>query len=548
MMTDEQQSIMRCRVTGKDVILIKAFAGSGKTFILTQLAHKLRQEFPSTRILYLAYNKAIALEAREKFPEGVDCMTTHGLACRKAGRPYFQNKKVWTPKKSYLKKALDDWYHNYLTNIPRDDWPKVFSKWIRKTGRQDGVSWEFVNCAWESLGNFFNSCEYTFDGMEHVDPIRLGDTGTTSGVIKLACNHMWKRMKDLNDRFPMVHDGYLKLYDIQKEDLGKEYKIILFDEAQDANGAQLNIVKRANACKIVVGDEHQQIYAWRGSVNALDKFNETQSYRLSNSFRFGENVAKWATLILSVWKEEDVPVKGKGGKDLVHYDEHVMQNSDRYAYICRTNAEMFSKAVECLREGRSFGFVGGFPEDLARSILDVYYLWSYQKDEIVNKFYATFPDFEALNGYARKAEDLEVTKLIGIVNKYRDNIPHIISDIRSQETDEKYAATVLVTGHRSKGLEWDDVVLAPDFLQTFMQLDRIDIDDYSSRAPISRDVFTRTEQANLLYVVATRARKQLGMPPSLYTFMVDSHDFKKRADLGEDIDELELEYRGDAYV
>lgn len=245
-MTDEQQAIMRAPIRGKEVIVVKAYAGTGKTFILTELAHRLKQEFSSTKVIYLAYNKAIAQEAKEKFPPNVTCMTTHGLAARKVGKPYFLAKKVWSPKKSYIKKAMDDWYLHLLLNVDREQWTKAFSSWIRQTGRREFVPWELVNCAWEALGNFLNSADMSFKQDDHIPLDRLAICNVPPAIIKLICNHLWKRMQDLNDPFPMIHDGYLKLYDTKKEDLGEQYKIILFDEAQDANGAQMNIVRRAN--------------------------------------------------------------------------------------------------------------------------------------------------------------------------------------------------------------------------------------------------------------------------------------------------------------
>ena len=62
--------------TGK-VIKIAAFAGTGKTSTLLLLADTKHQ-----RGLYLAFNKSIAQEAREKFPNHVDCRTTHSIAVR----------------------------------------------------------------------------------------------------------------------------------------------------------------------------------------------------------------------------------------------------------------------------------------------------------------------------------------------------------------------------------------------------------------------------------------------------------------------------------
>ncbi|GKW03098.1 hypothetical protein PEC301877_19130 [Pectobacterium carotovorum subsp. carotovorum] len=61
-------------------------------------------------------------------------------------------------------------------------------------------------------------------------------------------------------------------------------------------------------------------------------------------------------------------------------------------------------------------------------------------------------------------------------------------------TNEKEADVVVSTAHRSKGLEWDTVILNDDFS---------DITD-----PLLSEA-ARTDETNLLYVATTRARKLL---------------------------------------
>ncbi|HAU6473856.1 TPA: DNA helicase, partial [Citrobacter freundii] len=65
-------------------LVVKAYAGTGKTTTLVKYAHNNLD----SRILYLAYNRAIRDEAREKFPANVDCKTSHQLAYATIGRGY----------------------------------------------------------------------------------------------------------------------------------------------------------------------------------------------------------------------------------------------------------------------------------------------------------------------------------------------------------------------------------------------------------------------------------------------------------------------------
>ncbi|PKS77787.1 UvrD-helicase domain-containing protein, partial [Klebsiella pneumoniae] len=93
--------------------------------------------------------------------------------------------------------------------------------------------------------------------------------------------------------FPMVHDGYLKLYQLSHPNLSLRYQVILFDEAQDANPVTSDIVIRQRSRTILVGDVHQQIYLFRGANDAMNnpRFSNADQLYLTHSFRFGPNVA-----------------------------------------------------------------------------------------------------------------------------------------------------------------------------------------------------------------------------------------------------------------
>ncbi|MFW8645426.1 hypothetical protein ACOJBO_36705 [Rhizobium beringeri] len=56
---------------------INAFAGTGKTSTLQLLANAT-----TARGQYIAFNRDIVADATEKFPNTVDCSTSHRLAVR----------------------------------------------------------------------------------------------------------------------------------------------------------------------------------------------------------------------------------------------------------------------------------------------------------------------------------------------------------------------------------------------------------------------------------------------------------------------------------
>ncbi|WP_322782178.1 AAA family ATPase [Synechococcus sp. CBW1107] len=63
---------------------VLAFAGTGKTTTLRAYARAR----PQQRMLYLAFNRTVAAEARESFPGNVTCSTIHALAYRAVGYQY----------------------------------------------------------------------------------------------------------------------------------------------------------------------------------------------------------------------------------------------------------------------------------------------------------------------------------------------------------------------------------------------------------------------------------------------------------------------------
>ena len=75
--TKEQEDIIFSASNGEDLV-IKAFAGASKTSSLVMIANALHKKGKSG--LYLAFNKAIADDAKGKFPASVDCRTIHSLA------------------------------------------------------------------------------------------------------------------------------------------------------------------------------------------------------------------------------------------------------------------------------------------------------------------------------------------------------------------------------------------------------------------------------------------------------------------------------------
>ena len=96
-----QNAIYHAIEHNTDNISIEAVAGSGKTTTILHAMNKV-----SGRVLFLAFNRSIAMELAERTPMGTDCKTFnalgHGLLKRKVGAAQLDKWKL-----SKLLKAPD---------------------------------------------------------------------------------------------------------------------------------------------------------------------------------------------------------------------------------------------------------------------------------------------------------------------------------------------------------------------------------------------------------------------------------------------------------
>ncbi|CAM9169915.1 unnamed protein product, partial [Sphacelaria rigidula] len=80
-LTPEQRAVVNSEVGPSQILKILASAGTGKTFCLRAWA----QSRPHLRILYIAFNNAVARDAQGTFSKHVTCSTIHSIAFRAMG-------------------------------------------------------------------------------------------------------------------------------------------------------------------------------------------------------------------------------------------------------------------------------------------------------------------------------------------------------------------------------------------------------------------------------------------------------------------------------
>lgn len=448
------------------LLVVRAYAGTGKTSTLVKYA--LRN--PQIRMLYLAFNRAIRDEAASKFPSNVVCKTSHQLAFARFG-------KLYTHKLSNNLRLTD-----IARALPYPSW--------KEAQLVLSVLHAFMASSDDAITPFLMPEP---EESEHLG--RGSDRDILPDQAVLHAQMIWDRMVDPEDDFPITHDGYLKLYQMSTPDLSSLYQTILFDEAQDSNPVTNAIVLSQHKARIIyVGDDHQQIYRFRGASNAMrsELLQNADVLHLTHSFRFGPQVATVANVLLKL-KGETRPIVGRGGADQVL--RSLPQDVTRYTILCRTVMGVIGNAFLASLARMKVYWVGGIRSYQLGELEDVYWLALRRPDMVQSgRIRSDFRDFSHYEEVAKATKDPEMLRAIALLEAYSD-IPSLIQLLHEQSVSNEQLADITVsTSHRSKGLEWLAVVLADDFPDVF--------DPDLSAAE-------REDEINLLYVASTRARRVL---------------------------------------
>lgn len=486
-LTGEQKAIIQ----SDGNIKINAVAGSGKTTTIIEYA-KAR---PTTaKILYLAFNKSVKLEAAKKFAQkglhNVTVETAHSLAYKNI---VFR--------------------HRYQVRLQGYKTHELAALLGLKGNGEKHHEYVIANHINKFISLFCNSDKLKVQDVNYLDTITDPKAKT---FVKTFYHFIQTQTRNLlakmdKGEIEITHDFYLKKFQLQNPVLAFDY--ILFDEGQDASPAMLDIFLKQPAVKVIVGDTHQQIYGWRYAVNSLEKTNFT-TFDLSHSFRFGENIASLATQIL-LWKEKiterkPVTIKGCG----------INNKTISKAVIGRTNLGLLLKAIEYVTEKNDNGkiyFEGNFNSytyaDEGASLYDVLNLYNNKPQQIKDALIRSMGSIKDLEEYIEKTEDTQLSMMLEIVKKYGNDIYNIIKTIKEKhiENDDKEKADlVFSTVHRCKGMEYDSVHLVNDFItqeKVERQANELETDE--------RKINKLNEEINLLYVAVTRSRNILHIPEDL---------------------------------
>ncbi len=471
--TPEQADAIDAYGDGLDLVL-QAGAGCGKSSTLKMIARSDRRR----RMTYVAYNSAIAADARRSFPGTVLCKTGHGLAFD----PRYGD-RLRRPRQTAHQAAQALNVRSILGIIGSS--PTITTD----LGAQKAMTSKVImRMALDTVERWCHSAddEITAKHIPHYDGLSKKRAREELAALVLpVAEAAWQDLLDADSVLNLSHDHYLKMWALSRPRLATD--VVLLDEAQDTNDVlSAVLLAQEHAQRIAVGDSAQQIYSWRGANDALEKFVRElgcPELTLSQSFRFGPAIAARANIWLRLI---DAPLRLTGW-DSAESTVGPLDVPD--AILCRTNAGAMGIVMEGLGAGRKVALVGG-GGDIKRLAWAAEALQGGQPTD--HPELCGFASWDDVRQYAAE-EDGSLEVLVKLIDEHG---PGQIVAAADGLCSEQQAELVVSTAHRSKGREWPAVRIHADF-----------------RAPKPDQknglVVLPREEARLAYVAVTRAREQL---------------------------------------
>lgn len=283
----------------KDVSVVMAGAGTGKTSLLVAKINYASIEDPGSSILVVTFTKKAVAELQSRIIGNQNCLvsTFHSFfyrILRANGYKSFKFLENDNKKRSIIKKVLEAEHLEEKLTV------EMVEEALRKGNFADEDSQKAVEAYLEQLKSMRVLC---FDSLQ------------------FFC-------KELLQMNPAVAIRVRSLYNY-----------VMFDEAQDMAKVQKEIIKLIWPADrihnlLFVGDQRQSIYGFRGSdfgvMDELKEYYEAYSYSLTTNYRSTEAILGVANRVLPS-SEALKSVKGKGEPVVFHAAENQKKEAEYIA-------------------------------------------------------------------------------------------------------------------------------------------------------------------------------------------------------------------------
>jgi hypothetical protein len=468
----EQDLIVGWFINGQGNLVVRARAGTGKTFTIVFAVSRA----PERRKLYAVFGKDNQLEAEQKIADpNVDVLTLHALGLR-----FIQS--IWSGSKPDLKGDVE--MDRIVAVSPRNTPAEVLSA---------------VNKLVAFAKNCFANVPSLREMMELADARNVqieSPDFSDSAIAELAIRAMQAAM--VRDQQRRVSGNDMVWLPVAMGWVRPCYDMVVVDEAQDMNLPQLLMAH--GACEksgrvVVVGDDRQAIYGFRGAVQSgLDMMKQ----RL-NAAELGLTITrrcpKSVVAIAQAWVPDYKAAPEAPEGEVRNIGEGLLVGSLQIgdAVLSRKNAPLMPVCLSLLRNGvparirgRDVGAqLAGIARKLkAKSVPHlIERIDAWQKKQI-----ARIPEGPHAESKIEVIQD-QAACLIALAEGCA-NVEEIFVRIENIFVDKEgfqKPCVTLSSVHKAKGLEWNNVFLIAN---TFRP----------ERGG---------EEENIAYVAATRAKKTL---------------------------------------
>jgi len=467
--TDEQAAIIEAACSTKDNLLINALAGAAKTSTLVMIAEALPSSLP---ILSLAFNKRIAEEMKTRLPGNVMCKTLNAIGHGVWAQTIARRKIVVSTKKSYeiLKSLVDD-----MKRGDRSDAYDTFSETLKLIGAAKLAGYIPEK---SPTGRRLISCDDFWASLDE-DAEEVSRDLVDRALIE-SITQAYQGIIDFDDQIYMscLFGGTFP-----------KFPLVLVDEAQDLSAINHAMLDKLVVNRLIaVGDPWQSIYAFRGALSTSmatlrDRF-KMKEMNLSISFRCPKVVVERARFRAPHMQYPEWAVEGQVN---VPTEWSTGDIGDGAAIICRNNAPLFRLAFLLIRSGRGVTVVGSDigpalvkalkklgPEDMTyeqtNKAIDA---WETERLRKAKGKAATKDKAECLRVF------LSVGGSLAGATAYAESIFKSTGPIQ------------LLSGHKSKGLEYDHV---------------FHLDPSRIPSPYAEGEDALEQELNIRYVILTRAK------------------------------------------
>ncbi|MBB5278678.1 superfamily I DNA/RNA helicase [Rhizobium rosettiformans] len=495
----QQSAVIDWTIRGWGSALVRARAGTGKTFLLLACLPHMRGH-----IGVAAFNNKIAKEIAHKVGErglSADVKTFHAYG-------FGAWRKVAPSVKIEGKGARNAGYFKIDRIFQEVDVPEELRIFVRRAmsyAKQKGVGIFTAiddQQAWNTIVNHFDLGDL-FEGEDDSGYDDFIKDGISFAIACLkASNNLSREVIDFDDMLYVPLLNNVRFW---------QYDWLLVDEAQDTNPVRREMARRLlkrGGRAIFVGDDRQAIYGFTGADNdSLDIIKETfktEEFPLTVTYRCPKSVVAEAKRLVPDY--EAAELNGQGTVERIteaDFDFSVLQPND--AIICRNTRPLVTTAFQLIRAGIACHVEG---REIGAGLLALATRWKSVKglgklkerlelyfDKEVEKLQKQDRE-SAIGPLEDKVETLKsLIGYVGIDKTVADLREHIESLFADTPEGCQPNRVILLTAHRSKGLEYDNVYLwgANKFMPS----------NYA------RKQWQLQQEENLEYVAITRAMSKL---------------------------------------